>query len=151
MEILLSKIGYDKMIFSVFKNVDSSKDERYIVYLDESLVNFCTVKGKAIAPFNMAYIPYLEKRYIVDSNDMTFVKGFFGDYDYYNDDKNIQNGVVFEGNELYTRSGMIHSLNVYIGITDRRIEDYPIEICSIDSIAEGKYIFMIRLLTCYIE
>lgn len=46
---------------------------------------------------------------------------------------------------------MIHSLNVYIGITDRRIEDYPIEICSIDNIAEGKYIFMIRLLTCYIE
>ncbi|MGN9166354.1 hypothetical protein ACTNDY_13945 [Tissierellaceae bacterium HCP3S3_D8] len=31
-KILLSKIGYDKIIFSVFKNVNSSKDERYIEY-----------------------------------------------------------------------------------------------------------------------
>ncbi len=34
--------------------------------------------------------------------------------------------------------------NIYLGITDRRIEDYPMEIYPIDSVAEGKYIFMIK-------
>ncbi|MDO7785864.1 hypothetical protein [Desulforamulus aquiferis] len=143
-KILVNKIGSDEIIFSVFGNANFPKDERYIVYLDESFVNFCTVKGKAIAPFNMAHIPYVERKYIVDPNNMTFVEGFFRNYGYYNDDENIQNGVVFEGSELYTRSGMIHSSSIYLGITDRRIEDYPMEIYPIDSVTEGKYIFMIR-------
>lgn len=143
-EILVNKIGSDEIVFSVLGNVDSPRDERYIVYLDGSFVNFSTVKGKAIAPFNMAHIPYIERKYIVDPNNMTSVEGFFRNYGYYNDDENIQNGVVFEGSELYTRSGMIHSSSIYLGITDRRIEDHPMEIYSIDSVAEGKYIFMIR-------
>ncbi len=143
-KILVNKIDHGEMIFSVFRNTDSPKDERYIVYLDESFINFCIVKGKAIAPFNMAHIPYVEKRYIIDPNNMTFIKGFFSGYDYYNDDKTIQNGVVFEGSEIYTMSGMIYSSSIYFGITDRKIENHPIEIYSIDSVAEEKYIFMIR-------
>ena len=143
-KILVNKIGSDVIIFSVFTNADSPKDERYIVYLDGSFVNFCTVKSKAIAPFNMAHIPYVEKKYIVDPNNMTSVEGFFHNNVYYNDDENIQNGVVFKGSELYTSSGMIHSSSIYLGVTDRRIEDYPMEVYSIDSVAEGKYIFMIK-------
>lgn len=143
-KILVNKIDSDQIIFSLFRNADSPKDERYIVFLDESLVIFCIVKGKDIAPFNMAHIPYVERKYIIDPKNMTSVKGFFGKYSYYNDDESVKNGVVFKGSELYTRSGMIRSSSIYLGITDRRIEDYPMEIYSIDSIAEGKYIFMIR-------
>lgn len=142
--ILLNKMGNGKIIFSVLSNVDSPKEERYIVYLDESFVSFYKVKGKAIAPFNMAHIPYVERKYIVDPNNMTSVEGSFSDYGYYNDDENIQNGVIFQGSELYTKSGMIHFSSIYLGITDRIIEDYPMEIYSIDSVAEGKYIFMIK-------
>ncbi|OEH85104.1 hypothetical protein BHU72_05700 [Desulfuribacillus stibiiarsenatis] len=144
-KILVNIIGSDEIIFSVFSNLDSTKDERYIAYLDESFVNFSKVKGKAIAPFNLAHIPSVESKYTVDPNNMTFVEGFFHKYGYYyNDDENIQNGVVFEGFEIYSRSGRIHSSSIYLGITDRKIEDCPMEIFSIDSIAEGKNIFMIE-------
>lgn len=77
------------MIFCIFENLDYSKDKRCIVYLNESFVNFYTVKGQAIATFNMTRIPYVEKRYIINPNNMTFIKGFFSGYDYYNDDKTI--------------------------------------------------------------
>ncbi len=121
-KILVNIIGSDEIIFSVFSNEDSPKiEERYIVYFDGSSVNFSTVKSKAIAPFNMAYIPYVEKKYIVDPNNMTSVEGFWDHYDYYNDDENIRNGVVFLGFQFYMWHSMMQSSNIYLGITDRRL------------------------------
>lgn len=143
-KLLVNIIGSDEIIFSAFRNEDYSKGStRYIVYLDGSFVNFSTVKGKAIAPLNMAHIPYVERKYTIGPNNMTSVEGFVDHYDYYNDDENIQNGVVFKGYQLYSRHGRIQSRRIHLGITDRMIKDYPMETYSIDSVAEGKYIFMI--------
>lgn len=143
-EILVNKIDDGKIILSVYTNADDPKDTRYIVYLNESFLYFCVIKNKAIAPFNIAYIPYIEKKHIVDPNNMVYVGGFFKDYGYYNEQKNIGSGIVFKGSEVYTKSGMIYFENIYIGITDKQIEGYPIEIYSIDNIARNKYIFMIK-------
>jgi len=143
-EILLNKIDDGKIIFSIYTNADAPKDTRYIVYLNESFVYFCVIKNKAIAPFNIAHIPYIEKEHIIDPDNMIYVGGFFKDYGYYNEHKSIKSGIVFKGSEVYTKSGMINFENIYFGITDKQIEGYPIEIYSIDNIARDKYIFMIK-------
>lgn len=143
-EILVSKINDGKIIFNIYTNADAPKDTRYIVYLNESLVHFCVIKNKAIAPFNIAHIPYIEKEHIVDPYNMVYIGGFFMNYSYYNKHESIKDGIVFKGSKVYTESGMINFYNIYIGITDKQIEGYPIEIYSIDDIAPDKYIFMIK-------
>ncbi|MCG8482152.1 MAG: hypothetical protein MJA31_02490 [Clostridia bacterium] len=143
-QILTNKLGADEIVFNVLMADSAPNSDQYIVYLKDSVVSFCTITNKDITPSLGVYIPYIQKKCVVDPNHMTTVEGTNEKHPFFSDDEKIENGVVFRAIKLFSNHGMLSSSYIYFGLTDEEIKDYDLEVYPIDDIAEGKYIFMLE-------
>lgn len=143
-QILTKKVGADEIVFSVLRADSAPNGDRYIVYIKDSVVGFCTVTNKDITPSFGVYMPNIHQRYVVDPNNMATVEGTYKKSPFFSDDEKIANGVVFRAFKVHTNHGMISSSDIYFGLTAQEIKDYDLEVYSIDDIAEGKYIFILE-------
>lgn len=143
-QILTKKIDADQIVFDVLRVDDSPRGDRYIVYIKDSTVGFCAIKNIDITLFFEVYMPSIQKRFVVDPNNMTTVEGTYKKYPFFSNDEKIKNGIAIEADKVFPETGLLKSSYIYFGLTDKEISDYDLKIYSIDDISKGKYIFMLE-------